>query len=333
MSDFEPRSLPDARADSAVKVFDVLDPTAAREGFDALDQEVVHLDSGRFRARRVMVRLVSCQVLFQRANVRLRSRTVVHEDLVACMVTAPTARGTVNGLPTSPELLVVGGPGAVAVLVVEPRYRSITVLIPPAKIQEHLERRGRAGEFRVPSGVELRQAPPSGVRHLYELCRRLVHKAVRCPALFAASAEVRAGAYAEVIETLFETFTSSSVLRPSRHDRTRQNYGRILRLAEKSVLASDSARVCVSDLCDAAAVSERTLQTACQQTFGMSPVAFLKRVRLHGARRDLREAPRRTTVAAVAVRWGFWHFGEFSVGYKTLFGVSPSETLRGGRSA
>ena len=110
--------------------------------------------------------------------------------------------------------------------------------------------------------------------------------------------------------------------------------GRILRLAEERVLASHSARVCVSDLCDAARVSERTLQTACRETIGMSPVAFLKRVRLHGARRVLREAPRRsTTVSAVAMRWGFWHFGEFSVGYKALFGVSPSKTLREGRSA
>ncbi len=54
MSDpFELRPLPKARADSAVKVFDIVDPTAAAEDFDALDQEVVHLGAGRFHARRV----------------------------------------------------------------------------------------------------------------------------------------------------------------------------------------------------------------------------------------------------------------------------------------
>ena len=87
-------------------------------------------------------------------------------------------------------------------------------------------------------------------------------------------------------------------------------------------------------LCDAAGVSERTLHTACKKTIGMSPVAFLKRVRLHGARRALREAHRgSTTVSADAVKWGFWHFGEFSVDYKALFSESPSETFRGNRSA
>ena len=74
---FEPRSLPGGHADPAVKVFDILDPTAAREGFDSLDQEIVQLDAGRFRARRVMLRLASCQVVFHRTNVRLRSRTAV----------------------------------------------------------------------------------------------------------------------------------------------------------------------------------------------------------------------------------------------------------------
>jgi AraC-like DNA-binding protein len=33
-------------------------------------------------------------------------------------------------------------------------------------------------------------------------------------------------------------------------------------------------------------------------------------------------------VSAEALRWGFWHFGEFSRAYKKCFGELPSETLR-----
>ncbi len=51
-----------------------------------------------------MVRLVSCQVVFHRANVQLRTRTAVRDDLMAFLVTAPTARGTVNGLALAPDL-------------------------------------------------------------------------------------------------------------------------------------------------------------------------------------------------------------------------------------
>jgi hypothetical protein len=33
-------------------------------------------------------------------------------------------------------------------------------------------------------------------------------------------------------------------------------------------------------------------------------------------------------VTAEALRWGFWHFGDFSRAYKDCFGELPSDTLR-----
>ena len=47
---------------------------------------------------------------------------------------------------------------------------------------------------------------------------------------------------------------------------------------------------------------------------------------------DLRQAllaatPGSTTVAAEALRWGFWHFSEFARAYNDCFGELPSDTL------
>jgi AraC-like DNA-binding protein len=33
-------------------------------------------------------------------------------------------------------------------------------------------------------------------------------------------------------------------------------------------------------------------------------------------------------VTTEALRWGFWHFGDFSRAYKSCFGELPSDTLR-----
>lgn len=89
-------------------------------------------------------------------------------------------------------------------------------------------------------------------------------------------------------------------------------------------------RLSITDLCDIADVSERTLQTAFREILGMSPLAYLKRLRLHRARKDFyREADTALSVTEIAMRWGFWHLGEFSRDYKTCFGELPSETLRG----
>jgi AraC family ethanolamine operon transcriptional activator len=38
--------------------------------------------------------------------------------------------------------------------------------------------------------------------------------------------------------------------------------------------------------------------------------------------------PSSETVTEVAFRWGFWHLSRFAREYRSMFGESPSETLR-----
>ena len=76
-------------------------------------------------------------------------------------------------------------------------------------------------------------------------------------------------------------------------------------------------------------VSVRSLEYCFAETLGLSPVLYIRNVRLNGARRDLKAAgPGDATVADIAMKWGFWHLGRFSAFYRELFGESPSETLR-----
>lgn len=85
----------------------------------------------------------------------------------------------------------------------------------------------------------------------------------------------------------------------------------------------------VAQLAQAAGTSPRILEYCFAELIGLSPREYLRCVRLNRARRDLRGAdPRTTTVAEVAMHWGFWHLGRFSAYYRALFGESPSETLR-----
>jgi AraC-like DNA-binding protein len=99
--------------------------------------------------------------------------------------------------------------------------------------------------------------------------------------------------------------------------------------AEDCALLQTGEQLYVSDLCRAAGVSERTLEYAFKEIMGLAPMAYLIPVRLHRARRALLAATHgSTTVAAVALDWGFWHFGEFSRAYRECFGELPSDTLR-----
>ena len=85
----------------------------------------------------------------------------------------------------------------------------------------------------------------------------------------------------------------------------------------------------MTDLCKATGVSERSLEYAFRAVMGLSPTAYLTKIRLHKVHRALLSAsPACTTVTTEALNWGFWHFGEFSKAYKACFDELPSETLR-----
>ena len=88
----------------------------------------------------------------------------------------------------------------------------------------------------------------------------------------------------------------------------------------------------ISTLAKQSHVSVRTLQGAFRRHVGMSPMAYLRVVRLRRAHRDLRSAdPARSTVASIAHRWGFTHLGRFAAAHKTMFGETPLQALRAAR--
>ncbi|WP_349962892.1 helix-turn-helix transcriptional regulator [Rhizobium sp. ZPR3] len=89
-----------------------------------------------------------------------------------------------------------------------------------------------------------------------------------------------------------------------------------------------AAPITIADMAAAADVSVRALQINFRRFYNETPMAYLRRLRLEGARSDIRNAPPQATIADIAGRWGFTHLGRFSVQYKEAFGVSPSSDLK-----
>jgi AraC-like DNA-binding protein len=313
----------------AVTVVEISDPTAAVAGIELLDQDVMQLQSMPLRARRVIVRLESAAVVFQSTNLRVRTRTSVRKGLLAYVTFGPRAKGTVNGVPVRPGMVLLAEPESEARFVVDPGWESITFLLPPQLISAHLAGRQRASEFHLPHGVETLQADEEKVRRLFDWGKRLVDTAARQPALFNEHRKERVAAQVELLETLLASLGMASDFEPSRSDETRQAYSRIVKIAEDHALSHAGDHLHVTDLCKAAGVSERTLENAFKDVMGTTPVAYLIRLRLHRVRKALLAATHgTTTVSAEALDWGFWHFGEFSRAYKECFGELPSDTLR-----
>lgn len=85
--------------------------------------------------------------------------------------------------------------------------------------------------------------------------------------------------------------------------------------------------VTVTQLCEVANVSRRSMQYSFESILGVSPIQYLRISRLNGVRRNLMDARHGKTVSDIATHWGFWHLSQFAKDYKQLFGESPSQTL------
>ena len=108
----------------------------------------------------------------------------------------------------------------------------------------------------------------------------------------------------------------------SRHDATMIKFEELLE-------ANPDRPLYLTEICSAIGVAERTLRASCEEHLGMGPIRYLTVRRMHLVRRALvRAEPAATTVTRVVTDHGFWELGRFSVAYRTLFGESPSQTLR-----
>ncbi|QDT36869.1 helix-turn-helix domain-containing protein [Stratiformator vulcanicus] len=84
--------------------------------------------------------------------------------------------------------------------------------------------------------------------------------------------------------------------------------------------------VTIPEVATAAGVSERALRYGFQERFGLSPKQYLQACRLNGVRKALVAGDSRVSIQDVAIRWGFWHMGQFAADYRRHFGELPSDT-------
>jgi len=108
-----------------------------------------------------------------------------------------------------------------------------------------------------------------------------------------------------------------------------QRRQRIVAKVRDYILAHRDQAITVPELCERVHVSRRTLQYCFEDVLGMSPTLYLRRVRLNGVRRQLRDphSPHQA-IGSVAADWGFGNFSQFSSDYRKLFGECASTSLR-----
>jgi transcriptional regulator GlxA family with amidase domain len=98
-----------------------------------------------------------------------------------------------------------------------------------------------------------------------------------------------------------------------------------LKRADRYVAERIGETLAIEELARHCGVSWKTLQKAFVDSRGITPVAYVRNVRLDAARKALDEG---ASVAEVAGRFGFRSVTTFSLEYRKRFGVPPSRTKR-----
>jgi AraC-like DNA-binding protein len=99
--------------------------------------------------------------------------------------------------------------------------------------------------------------------------------------------------------------------------------------AVRLVAAEQSGDRTILDLAAELGISLRALEIGFRRELHTTPHEYLRAARLARVHEELARADaRRTTVSAVAYKWGFANPGRFARAYREMFGELPAQTLR-----
>ncbi len=82
----------------------------------------------------------------------------------------------------------------------------------------------------------------------------------------------------------------------------------------------------ISELCEIAQVSERTLEYAFLEKYRVTPVEYIKSHRLNMVKKEITKIRgEKINISTLAGKYGFWHMGQFAKDFKNHFGYLPSD--------
>ena len=99
--------------------------------------------------------------------------------------------------------------------------------------------------------------------------------------------------------------------------------------ARRYIHANLEGALRISNICEAAGIRSRALEYGFRALLGMSPLSYVKALRLnHVYRLLLSPESAGRTITTIAMDSGFCHLSQFAADYHKFFGESPSITRR-----
>ncbi|NWF46740.1 helix-turn-helix domain-containing protein [Hydrogenophaga sp. D2P1] len=286
------------------------------------DQRYEQLSAGRFEGEVDELRVGPVQVFAERANQTvMQAGRVCANRVSVALVRAGQSPGWFGGHRLQGEQLIGVSSQGEFDLVASADMQILALSVDLAALRE-LVAQVDGSEAELPP-VPLLLKPTSAARTEYGLLLNAALRLAQNPSELSAHPASRRMLALSLCDALLANLRSgdpTGALPASAASRRR-----IVARARQYMQAHAHEVIAVPDLCQAIGSSRRALQYAFEEVMQISPVTYLRAMRLNQVRSELRQN-RAAPVGDVAARWGFWHPSRFASDYKALFGELPSAT-------
>lgn len=280
-------------------------------------QSYDQISSGLFQGALTELRLPQLQVFRESLSQSVRQSCRVWPDAIWFGLPDHGATTRINGRQTAADWIMVQ-PGNVEFELVTPSAYSIYGIVASRELLVETARRcGCQIDWQRVQSAELLQVEAQAQAKCLRVLSQLL------PAEGESTADGAAQWQELVLSTLLDMLDHSCVEPAMAASLQRRRH--VVALAREYIMAHRSESITVPELCERVHVSRRTLQYCFEDVLGMSPMLYLRMVRLNGVRRQLQDGG---AIGDVAGSWGLSNFSQFSSDYRKLFGQCPSASLR-----
>ncbi len=283
------------------------------------EQRYDQISAGPFSGSLVERRLDDMQVFCEHTSQAVRQSCNVWPDAIWFgMPLRVESAIRINGRRSTEHSLLVRPGSREFELLTPPDYAIYGMVIPEPRLQSLAAQLGCRIDWQALHEAELLRAEVRDYSRCAMLLRQLLAIDPAPPALPA-----RPVAQGAILSFLLNLLDNSEV--DNRMSRSLSRRRQVVAAAHDYVLAHHEEAIGMPELCAQLGVSRRTLQYCFEDVTGISPLQYLRAMRLNGVRRQLQRAGD-APIADIASAWGFTHLSQFAADYRQLFGVCPSQS-------
>lgn len=284
------------------------------------------LSKGRFHGRLSQVLTDTTQVYREETSQTLRQRCKIPDDAVWCGITLRHDGSCIGGHTVGERGVMVCGSGSEFDLISPAGHDLVGIATSRSALQAHAQGLGIEISWSAIDHSPWVEVSPARRRTAVAGLRAILSMAAHAAQPHLRAEAVRDSLRLAMLDVIVGLFEHVPASRESRINSTERRH--LVQRIHEWVLANPQRVPNIPDLCREFNISRRTLQYAFEAAAHVGPNAYLRSIRLNGARRTLRRAhPSSTTVQDVAAGWGFLNLSQFASDYRAQFGERPSQTL------